>query len=291
MYYDIESVLPEYLVSEKPELVAFIKAYYDWLEQDGNPGSVINKLSMYRDMDRVAVEFLEYLQREIAISIPANIRADKRKLYKNAVDIYLSRGSEPSYKALFNLVFNDEIELFFPRVDILKPSDGKWDAANQRWLNDDGKLSVKKFIQDSRFYQSFSYVIKTGQTIDFWRDSVKTLLHPAGFAFFGQVSILSDATKKMPKVQPGEDEVTDQGVPIILPVVQVPVRVAGFLDIKFTIFSQSDIKLGPTWMHIDRYKFINDEPISRYGIYSVGDAIEHAKTNISIQSDISTTTV
>ena len=42
-------------------------------------------------------------------------------------------------------------------------------------------------IQDSYYYQDFSYVIKIGESINEWRDSIKTATHPAGFQVFGQV--------------------------------------------------------------------------------------------------------
>lgn len=290
LHYTLETILPEYIVQDKPEIVEFLKAYFEWLSEDGNPGNIINHLTDYRDLDRAADEFLEYLQKEIAASIPENIRSDRRKLYKNVVDIYLSKGSTPSYQALFNLAFNDEIELFFPRVDILKPSDGKWDATNQRWTNDDGKLSVKKFIQDSRYYQSFSYVIRTGQTIDFWRDSVKKLLHPAGFAFFGQVTIFSDASQRMPLIQPGRAPTDDAPLPVIGPVVRVPISIFSQIDLNFEITSTASTAVGPTFGHFDMYKFINDETIDTYKDIVVRDIVNGVKTNRSIASEIVITT-
>ena len=194
MSHKLATIVPEHIQLEKPELMKFMEAYYDFLQLPDQPGAFLKSLPTHRNLDTVGSEFLEMLQRELAVPIPETVAADKSKLYKNITDIYLSKGAEPSFKALFRLIFNDDIELFFPRVDILKPSDAKWDSANNRWKNDDGKLSVKKFIQDSRYYQSFSYVIKTGQTIDNWKDVVKKLLHPAGFAFFGEVTIFSQAT-------------------------------------------------------------------------------------------------
>jgi hypothetical protein len=44
-------------------------------------------------------------------------------------------------------------------------------------------------IQDGKFYQSHSYVIKVGESINKWRGIVKDLLHPAGHIFFGEVAI------------------------------------------------------------------------------------------------------
>ena len=37
-------------------------------------------------------------------------------------------------------------------------------------------------IQDSYYYQDFSYVVKIGESINEWRDSIRTATHPAGFA-------------------------------------------------------------------------------------------------------------
>ena len=49
------------------------------------------------------------------------------------------------------------------------------------YLTADGFVSESsKKIQDSRFYQDFSYVVQVGQSIDQYRDAVKKLLHPIG---------------------------------------------------------------------------------------------------------------
>lgn len=59
-----------------------------------------------------------------------------------------------------------------------------------RYTNVDGKVSeASKKIQDSKFYQDFSYVIKSGQSIEQYRNIVNKLLHPAGLALFGEVEI------------------------------------------------------------------------------------------------------
>jgi hypothetical protein len=60
------------------------------------------------------------------------------------------------------------------------------------FLNNDGKISSNKFIQDSNYYQDFSYVIKTGLTIDRYKTILKELLHPAGMEVFGQINIVNE---------------------------------------------------------------------------------------------------
>ena len=46
-------------------------------------------------------------------------------------------------------------------------------------------------IQDSKYYQDFSYVLKVASSIAVWRDAFKKTMHTAGFYFTGQVDIVS----------------------------------------------------------------------------------------------------
>ncbi len=55
--------------------------------------------------------------------------------------------------------------------------------------DESGKPSSIKKIQDSDYYQDFSYVIKTADSINVWRQDVLKLIHPAGHKLFGEVSI------------------------------------------------------------------------------------------------------
>ena len=52
-------------------------------------------------------------------------------------------------------------------------------------------------IQDSFYYQDFSYVVRAGAAIADWRGSVKKAIHPAGFAVFGEVSISNKVETKL----------------------------------------------------------------------------------------------
>ena len=44
-------------------------------------------------------------------------------------------------------------------------------------------------IQDSKYYQDYSYVVRIGQSINEWRESLKQSVHPSGWNVFGEVSI------------------------------------------------------------------------------------------------------
>ena len=61
-----------------------------------------------------------------------------------------------------------------------------------RFTTQDGFISEKdKRIQDSLYYQDYSYVVKIGESITKWRDYIKKAIHPSGFAVTGQVKISS----------------------------------------------------------------------------------------------------
>ena len=58
------------------------------------------------------------------------------------------------------------------------------------YVNQDGHISEgSKKIQDSLYYQDFSYVIKVAQSINKWRDALKRAVHPSGFYVTGEVNI------------------------------------------------------------------------------------------------------
>lgn len=59
-----------------------------------------------------------------------------------------------------------------------------------QYLNDDGKVNYKK-IQDSYYYQDFSYVIRSDLEISKYRETLKKLIHPAGLEVFGEISIVN----------------------------------------------------------------------------------------------------
>ena len=66
-------------------------------------------------------------------------------------------------------------------------------------------------IQDSLYYQDFSYVLKVGRSIADWRDAFKKTMHTAGFYFTGQVDIESQivvtASGPVKGISSGREEV------------------------------------------------------------------------------------
>ena len=58
------------------------------------------------------------------------------------------------------------------------------------YINQDGHISENsKKIQDSLYYQDYSYVIRVSESINKWRDALKRAVHPSGFYVTGEVNI------------------------------------------------------------------------------------------------------
>ena len=66
-----------------------------------------------------------------------------------------------------------------------------------KYVGESGFTSSQKKIQDNDYYQDFSYVLETTDSVDIWRSDVLKLLHPAGLKLFGEVSIQSVLNSQM----------------------------------------------------------------------------------------------
>lgn len=62
------------------------------------------------------------------------------------------------------------------------------------YVNNDGFLDDAIYIQDSRYYQAFSYVIKIDQSLNTYKTIVKNLIHPSGMAVFGEYDLRNEFT-------------------------------------------------------------------------------------------------
>ncbi len=74
----------------------------------------------------------------------------------------------------------------------ITPTVGTTATTSGEFLGERGKVSSDVMrVQDSFYYQDYSYVVKVGESINTWRNAIKRTVHPAGWAVFGEVSIVS----------------------------------------------------------------------------------------------------
>ena len=85
------------------------------------------------------------------------------------------------------------------------------------YINQDGHVSETTMrIQDSLYYQDFSYVIKVGRTINDWRDSFKKTMHSAGFYFTGQVNLQTQVSAQIQSITGVNTGIDYEGIALII---------------------------------------------------------------------------
>ena len=95
-----------------------------------NPVTSIQELLNFRDPDKVISNFLTKFRNEFLNSLPENLNSNvnKRNLIKNVKSLYRAKGTNRGHELFFKLLFNEDSETIYPRENILRASDGKWDT-------------------------------------------------------------------------------------------------------------------------------------------------------------------
>jgi hypothetical protein len=380
---EVTSVLPEHISSESPDLVVFLEKYLEFIETNNKSLYFLNTIENIRDIDTTDDQFLAQLQNEIGQAIPRQFSAEPRLLYKHLTELYRSRGTIDSIKAFFRFFYDDEVEIYFPKDDILSPSDGKWFSQTDDIISDpsnfapsytytltadttvitgiddnaldlifdgllvyvddvrntdfvtsvkpntvtkkldyfitfpiaiasgkvikiydtgafttqDGFLSSYKKIQDSYYYQKFSYVLRTGSNADLWKNSFNRLIHPAGFIFFGEILLTIYLNSILSLNQPGR-QVGGLPFPIVIPVTDAKskfVKYRGPILASYILKELTGRDIDEYFKHhhlvfgmreyFDQFKFKMDSPISMWSSTNFAD-VNSKKVDGNIEVEI-----
>jgi hypothetical protein len=122
----IEQQFPAVFRELGPTFVLFVKLYYEWLEEPDNVLYNTRRLYEYRDVDETTERFLIHFKETYLKNIQLDTVQNTRTLIKHSLDLYRSKGTQQSIELLFRLAFGTDAEIYYPRQDILKPSDGYW---------------------------------------------------------------------------------------------------------------------------------------------------------------------
>jgi hypothetical protein len=168
--------VPEFIREENPVFITFLEAYYEYLET--KQGTQLNDLTKrakeirdLSDVDTSIEEFEESFFNMYASLVPRDVAADKALLIKNVLPLYLSKGSENSFKLLFRLLFGNEVTVTYPKSEVLRASDGKWLLERYVKVNDEafvlytGNGTTKEFklpdVTNSGILVYFNGVLQT----------------------------------------------------------------------------------------------------------------------------------
>jgi len=116
----VPSQVPEFVRSDYPTFVAFVEAYYEYLDSQG-----VDLLSVV-DLDKTLDNFIVYFKNELASALPNDVQVDERFILQHIKDHYLAKGSENSFKLLFRLLYNKNVQVDYPGRQMLRASDGRW---------------------------------------------------------------------------------------------------------------------------------------------------------------------
>jgi len=61
----VENQFPQFYQEDGPTFILFMKAYYEWMESDGNPIGEARSLFDNRDIDNTTENFLQHFQKKL----------------------------------------------------------------------------------------------------------------------------------------------------------------------------------------------------------------------------------
>lgn len=122
----VSGQLPAHIRSEYEKFVLFLEAYYEFIEQKRNAQEVIQNINLYNDIDFTITEFITYFYKTYCADFPVNPVNDKSVTLKRIIDLYSRKGSEKAVKLLFRLLYNNDVEFYYPEIQVFKSSGGRW---------------------------------------------------------------------------------------------------------------------------------------------------------------------
>lgn len=164
----INKQIPDFIRSENPKFISFIEKYYEWLEQNGNVLSETNNLFDSFDIDTANETYLQYLRDDLMPYFPENMAANKKLFLKLIKHFYNSKGTLESLKFAFRAFYNDDSDVYFPKQDILKVSDGKWvlPLALRIDTTDDNIFNLEKIKITGENSKATAFVEKVIKSVD-----------------------------------------------------------------------------------------------------------------------------
>ena len=164
----VNQQLPGFVRDDYPLFVKFIEKYYEWMELSGNPVYESGKFKYVNDVDNAESFYIEQIKKEFLPYFPQISVLDTAKFIKFVNRFYVSKGTPDSVKFLFRALFNEDIEITFPKDDVLKVSDGKWvlPLALRIETNDIDILKIENCLLTGQTSKATAVVEKVIKSVD-----------------------------------------------------------------------------------------------------------------------------
>ena len=156
-------------------------------------------ISNIRDMDLMSNQYIDFIKKEIASGFPARFDKgiDERTALKNLRDFYQSKGTENSFRLLFRLVFGEDIDIYLPSENMLRPSVGEWEQRTTLRLDS----RIKDLLSDAP--RDVSDIV--GQRVTGISSKATAIIERAQkIIYAGSAFIEADITSKAGTFEPDE---------------------------------------------------------------------------------------
>ena len=160
--------LPDFVRDDHPVFVTFIEKYYEFLSNNTlmqvqtsagdddvyyyGAEAALKIIPDIGDIDTTDFsQFIQSFRKQYAPTLPERLgtNTNVQTLYKNLINFYQSVGTEDSFKTLFRLLYNEEIEIYYPKDDLLIASGGDWRQQVRikvLYVDDLGEIENKKIV-------------------------------------------------------------------------------------------------------------------------------------------------
>lgn len=140
--HSIPGQLSSHINEEYPLFVEFLSGYYEWLEGTDSPYYKLRNHLSALDLKESLEGYSQHLKNEYLSTIPEKVLADKEILIKHSKQFFQSLGSEKSFQFLFKILYNEDIELYYPKNDIMRASNATWiDNESLMYVSNNGNVN------------------------------------------------------------------------------------------------------------------------------------------------------
>ena len=225
----VEGQLPAFVKQDHTTFVAFMEAYYEYMEQQGKPYEIIGNLHNYANVDKTTDDFLKYFKKQFGEDIPEVVFANANKPFvlKHLRDFYRTKGSEKSFQFLFRLLYKEEIDFYYPGDDMLRVSDGRYNTSEIIRVVDTSGTDAVFTIVGKRITgtsSSATAIVETVLNENIGTFVVSTIFLSGVVGVFTVGEIISDGTSSFTTggmitdytiTTPGNNYTVDSVVPIV----------------------------------------------------------------------------
>ena len=124
----LSQVLPDYVVSDHPVFVEFLRAYLEYTEQFGNTRGEAVRLETYTDVDQTLDSFVKHFRKSYLDNFPEELYVglDVNTVIKNIKSYYGEKGTPRSLDLLFRILYNKSADVENVSNQIIRLSDSDY---------------------------------------------------------------------------------------------------------------------------------------------------------------------